>query len=132
MIGEIAITVGDDVRRFAPLSVRQLCTMQNVLAERMAQDAAQDAQRLGLSQTESVALCRQAREDARLSTALVRSCFTLEGALRIVTESTGAERVDAMLDGVAPDDITDLALRLVGFEWDDTLGKWVRRARVGA
>jgi hypothetical protein len=128
-IGDICWSVGDDVRRFPPLTVRQLVTMQSVLAERAAVDTGDDCRRLALSADETLLACRKSRDDARLSTAVVRWCFTLDGALRLITESVGAANVDACVDGIAPDDLTDIALQIIGFEWSDDLGKWVRRAR---
>jgi hypothetical protein len=103
--------------------------MQSVLAERAAVDTGDDCRRLALSADETLLACRKSRDDARLSTAVVRWCFTLDGALRLITESVGAANVDACVDGIAPDDLTDIALQIIGFEWSDDLGKWVRRAR---
>jgi len=130
MIGDAVCIVGTEERRFTPLSVRQVCTLQTVLAERMAADTVADCRTLGLDADETLRRVRVAREDARLSTTLVRSCFTFDGACRILSESVGADRAETMLDGIAPDALTELALQVIGFEWSADLGKWVRRSRV--
>lgn len=130
MIGDAVCIVGTEERRFSPLSVRQVCTLQTVLAERMAADTVADCRTLGLDADETLRRVRVAREDARLSTTLVRSCFTFDGACRILSESVGADRAETMLDGIAPDALTELALQVIGFEWSADLGKWVRRSRV--
>ena len=129
MIGDVVFSVGDEIRRFPQLTVRQLATMQSVLAERAAQDAAADGLRIGIAPADIAARCAAVREEARLSTALVRWAFTLDGALRIVTESVGADAVDAATAGIAPDDLTDIALQILGFHWDADAGKWARRLR---
>jgi hypothetical protein len=130
MIGDAVAIVDGVERRFPPLSVRQVCTMQTVLAERAAADAIADCRALGLDAEETIRRARTAREDSRLATSLVRSCFTFDGACRVLTESVGAERAEAMLDGVAPDALVELALQVIGFEWDANAGKWVRRSRL--
>jgi hypothetical protein len=130
MIGDAVAIVGGEERRFPPLTVRQVCTLQSVMAERMAAETAADCRALGLDTDETLRRTRTAREDARLSTTLVRSCFTFDGACRILTESVGADRAESMLEGIAPDDLTELALQTVGFEWSADVGKWVRRSRV--
>lgn len=127
-LGDVAVAVNGEIRQFPRLSVRQLCSMAAVLGERNALETAQDCQRLNLSPEDALARCRQAREDARLSTAVVRWCFTMDGALRVLSESVGADRVDALADGMSPDMLTETALQVVGFEWSDELGKWVRRS----
>lgn len=131
MIGDAVAIVNGAERRFPPLSVRQVCTMQNAMAERAAADAIADCRALGLDTDETLRRVRSAREDARLSTSLVRACFTFDGAARVLSESVGADRVETMLDGIAPDAITELALQVIGFEWSADLGKWVRRSRLG-
>jgi hypothetical protein len=130
MVGDVVFSVGEEVRRFPQLTVRQLATMQSVMAARAAQEAAEDCARIGLAPTEIAARCAAVREEARLSTAVVRWCFTLDGALRIISESVGADAVDAATDGIPPDDLTEIALQIVGFHWDATTGKWGRRLRV--
>lgn len=130
MIGDAVCIVGTDERRFPPLSVRQVCTLQSVIAEHMAAEMRADCAALGLDTDETLRRVRMAREDARLSTTLVRACFTFDGACRVLTESVGADRAESMLDGIAPDDLTELALQVVGFEWSADMGKWVRRSRV--
>lgn len=128
MLGNIVVTVGGQQRTFRPLTVRELCTAHNGLGEAAAQAAISDCRAIGLDVDETLRRAKDAREDARLSSSIIRSCFTMDGAARIVEISTGAAGFEAALDGMTPDRISELALQLVGFEWSDDLSKWVRRS----
>jgi hypothetical protein len=129
MLGNIVVQVGSEQRSFRPLTVRELCTAHNALAESVARAAILDCRALGLDADETLRRAKEAREDARLSSSIIRSCFTMDGASRIVEASTGAEAFESAVDGMTPDAISELALQLVGFEWSADLSKWVRRSR---
>lgn len=128
MIGNPVVVVDGQVRTFRALSVREVVTVQNALAARMAADAVTDARAAGMTPADAVQRAAAAREEARLSSSLIRSCFTLEGATRIVEQSTGREDFAAATDGMSPDTFTELALMLVGYEWDQSASKWRRRS----
>jgi hypothetical protein len=132
MIGDCVVVIDGSPRRFRPLSVRELVSMQNVLAQRSAEDALNDAKAAGLNADAALARAKDARETARLTSSVIRWCFTLEGASNIVSCSTGSGNFAEATDGFAPDDFTQLALQLVGFSWSDEKGKWVRRSQPAA
>lgn len=129
MLGDCVVVVDNVARRFKPLTVRELVSMQNVLAERAAADAIADAKAAGLDASAMLDRAKEARENARLVSQLIRWCFTLEGASEIVRCSAGAERFETETADMSADQFTELALQLVGFDWSDTEGKWVRRSR---
>ena len=132
MIGHVVIQVNGQQRSFRPLTVRELCTAHNALGEAAARAAIADCQAMGLDTEETLRRATTAREDAKLSSAIIRSCFTMDGAARIVEISTGRDGLEAAVDGMTPDKISELALALVGFEWSPELSKWVRRSQGNA
>jgi hypothetical protein len=129
MIGDAIVFVDGQPRRFRPLSVRELVSMQSILAQRAAEDAIADARLAGLDTPAMLDRAREAREGARLTSQIVRWCFTLEGATQIVGCSTGSAGFSEATQGFSPDTFTELALQLIGFEWSEELGKWVRRSQ---
>ena len=129
MIGDAIVFVDGQPRRFRPLSVRELVSMQSILAQRAAEDAIADARLAGLDTPAMLDRAREAREGARLTSQIVRWCFTLEGATQIVGCSTGCAGFSEATNGFSPDTFTELALQLIGFEWSEELGKWVRRSQ---
>lgn len=129
MLGQVVVTVNGEQRSFRPLTVRELCTAHNALGEVAARAAIADCQSLGLDKDDTLSRAATAREDAKLSSAIIRSCFTMDGAARIVEMSTGKDGFESALDGMTPDRISELALQLLGFEWSADLSKWVRRSR---
>lgn len=129
MLGDCVSIIDGVAVRFRPLTVRELVSMQNVLAERAAADTITDARAAGLPAAEALERAREARETARLVSQLIRWCFTLEGASEIVRCSTGPDDFNARTSAMSADQFTELALQLVGFDWSDTEGKWVRRSR---
>lgn len=129
MIGDAIVFVDGEPRRFRPLTVRELVSMQNILAQRAAEDAISDARLAGMETAAALERAREARESARLTSQIVRWCFTLEGATQIVSCSTGSAGFNEATQGFSPDTFTELALQLIGFEWSEQAGKWVRRSQ---
>ena len=129
MIGDAVVFVDGEPRRFRPRAVRELVSMQNILAPRAAEDAIADARLAGLETPAALERAREARESARLTSQIVRWCFTLEGATQIVACSTGSLNFNEATQGFSPDTFTELALQLIGFEWSEQSGKWVRRSQ---
>lgn len=128
MIGNPVVIVDGQPRTFRALSVREVVTMQNALAARAAEDAVVDARAAGMTPADAVQRAAAAREESRLSSSLIRWCFTLEGASRIVEQSTGSADFASSTAGMSPDTLTELALSLIGYEWDPTASKWRRRS----
>lgn len=128
-IGDIVFTDGGGAeKRLKPLTVRQLCTLQQVMARRKAAAAAEDCRAAGMDAPSAAARAAEVREQAMLTSWMIRWAFELDGAVAIVAEACGSETVDGLCAGMAPDELTELALRLIGFEWDDTAGKWTSRS----
>lgn len=129
MLGSVVRVVDGQSRTFPPVTVRGLATLHNQLAELRAAQVARDCRALDMTPADTLAAMATAREDAQLATSITRWAFTLEGARAIVAASVGADAADAMLDGLTPDDIANVALNLIGFVWDDESSKWQRRSR---
>ena len=133
------MTIGDIVfvngagreQRLRPLTVRQVCTMQRVLASRKAAACAEDCRAVGIDPADALKAVAAVRDQCALTSTLIRWCFETDGAYAIIAEAcqprTDAE-VNAAVEGMTPDELTEVALQLVGFEWDASAGKWKSRA----
>lgn len=129
MLGDVVFTNGAGREcRLKPLSVRQVCTMQRLLAHRKAKDCADDCKALGIPQAEAMERTAKVREQAMLTSWLIRWCFEMDGACAVISESCGDQQIDAVCEAMTPDQLTDVALQLIGFEWEPSSGKWVSRA----
>jgi hypothetical protein len=130
-IGNTIVTCNDGEQiQLRPLTVRQLATMMRVMGERKAREAIDDGKHAGLSSDEIMVLAADARRNSALTSWLIRWCFELEGALQIVREACAgdAAKGDKIAESMSPDDLTNLALALIGFEWDASQSKWVSRS----
>lgn len=129
-IGDIVLSLPDGERRLPLLTVRQMATMQNALGARLAREAVEDAKAAGLGSEEILKAAREARQHALLTSTLLRSCFEIGGALAILAEAVGSrEEADSLAQAMTPDECTQAALQLLGFEWDAPSGKWRSRSR---
>lgn len=132
-IGDIVVQTQEETFRLGLLTVRQMATMQNALGARMASDCIEDGKALGMGHDSLLEAAKKARAEAQLSSTLLRSCFEITGALAIIAESAGGmERAETIVATMTPDEVTGLALQLLGFEWDSTAGKWRSRSRSGS
>jgi len=127
--GDIVVVVDGSERRVKQLTVRQLASMQNTLAARLASQAIRDAREAQLSDDAVMEAAAAARTQAMLTSTIIRWCFDLAGAIAILTEATGcAASADALTEGMTPDEVTQLALQVIGFQWDADSSKWVSRS----
>lgn len=131
-IGDIVFLNGKGVeQRLRPLSVRQVCTMQRILATRKAAACAEDCRLVGITGAEALKAVEAVRDSCSLTSRLIRWCFETDGAFTIICEAChprGESAVADVIDGMTPDELTEVALQLVGFEWDASVGKWTSRA----
>lgn len=130
-IGNVVVAGHDGVQhQLRPLTVRQLAAMMRVLGERKAREAIEDGRHAGLSSDEIMERAADARRNSALTSWLIRWCFELEGALQVVREACGGdmERAEQVAALVSPDELTNIALTLIGFEWDASQSKWVSRS----
>ena len=130
-LGNVVVGGVDGVQhQLRPLSVRQLASMMRVMGERKAREAIEDGRHAGLSSDEIMERAADARRNAALTSWLIRWCFELDGALQIMREACGGdmERAEQVAALVAPDELTNIALSLIGFEWDASQSKWVSRS----
>lgn len=133
-VGQIPVTGSWGTWWARPLTVRQLVSMQRLLGQRRAAQVIEDGKVAGLPAEELMRRAEQAREQAALVSYLIRWCFELEGASEIVR--VGLEGHDGAVEFLyaesSPDALTELALQLIGFQWDEQQSKWVSRSRTGA
>lgn len=134
MIGAIVIEVqGAAPVLLKPLTVRQLCTLQRQLAQRRSQDAIEVARAVGVTDIAQLTqAATAAREAAALTSTLVRWMFDLEGAEAAVRMAAMESGVDAetVFGLLSPDDMTDIALQAIGYQWDPDSSKWTSRSRL--
>jgi hypothetical protein len=100
-----------------PLTVRERIALGEALADSMAGDAARDARAAGMTPREAVAEARTARDEARKSSALVMSCFSLAGAMRVLDRA--CEDAGELIAAVEPQVSTTLALAALGIDIEE-------------
>jgi hypothetical protein len=84
--------------------------------ERMAILA--DMEEVGASTEARFDAISKLRESKGLTTALLRWCFSLEGAVEVIKYLTSTEEHDQLL-AAPPDELVYLALRLIGYDPPD-------------
>lgn len=77
-----------------------------------------DMEEVGATTESKYAAIRDLRESKGLTTALLRWCFSLEGAVEVIKYLTDTKQHDVLLDG-PPDELVYLALRLIGYDPPD-------------
>tara|TARA_R100001510_G_scaffold57782_1_gene67736 strand:+ start:5125 stop:5550 length:426 start_codon:yes stop_codon:yes gene_type:complete len=80
-----------------------------------------DMEEVGASPEVKFEAITKLRDDKGLTTALLRWCFSLEGAVQVIKYLTSSEDHDRLLDA-PPDELVYLALRLIGYEPSDVDG----------
>ena len=131
-IGSVVVQAGSETFILRPLTVRQFVTMQSLMGARKAVDTIADCKTAGMSPQEAIAEAQKTRDRCMLTSSIIRWCFELEGASTIVGESCSNSGVDKdrVLSALTPDEVTEYALQLVGFQWDASQSKWVSRSSV--
>ena len=81
-----------------------------------------DMEEVGATTEAKYEAIRELREGKGLTTALLRWCFTLEGAVEIIKYLTATEQHEQLLDA-PPDELVYLALRLIGYDPPDSDGE---------
>jgi len=132
-IGHVPVDLPDGPLLLRPLCVRELVGMQRLLARRMADATIADGRAAELPADELMRRAAEVREQAMLTSWLIRWAFQLEGAYEILLCALEGDQVraTAIAAALSPDDLTHIALQLLGFEWSDAEGKWVSRSRAG-
>lgn len=98
--------------QFDRLPVRSLLDVADRMAEADREAAARDADALSLDGAARTAALAGLAERRDLYASLVRSCFTMHGAVGIVR--AGCPGADAVLEATEPDEWTRIALLMVG------------------
>lgn len=98
-------------------TVRERIALGEKLADAMAKDAAADARAAGMTPKDAVVEARAARDEARKSSALVMSCFSLAGALRVL--DAVCEDASELVAMVEPQVSTTLALAALGIDIEE-------------
>jgi len=129
-IGDIVFNAGDSEIRLRPLTVRQMISLQSVLAHRTAATVIADAKLAGAGYEKQLELATEARRNAMLTSSLIRWCFQTEGAVEIIEEAARAAKLPLdFIESISPDEFADIACQLVGFVWDATDSKWIGRSQ---
>mgnify|MGYP003118779336 CR=1 FL=1 len=82
-------------------------------------DMLADLEEIGASDELRLEKLKELRDAKGLTAALMRSAFNLTGATRIITYMVKSPDREAVLDGT-PDEVVWLALRILGFESNDS------------
>jgi hypothetical protein len=99
-----------------PLTVRHRIRLTEELAEEFAKRAAQDCALIGMPFSDRVRFVAEARERAYTASSLISECFTLSGAMKVLTHA--CETAEALAAEVEPKDLTSEALAAIGIDLD--------------
>lgn len=100
-----------------PLTVRERIAISETMADQAGRDVATDARAAGMAPAEALAAARKARDEARLASAVVMSCFTAAGALRVLDRA--CEDASDLMASVEPQEATSLALAALGIDLEE-------------
>jgi len=112
---------------FEVLSVRQIMTTCDLLSARLRKQILDDAKASNAPSEMVMKMLADARNQTDGMHDIVKSCFTWQGALDIISFSNENETAKAM-ENLSPTEISKLALRLINHEIDAE-GKLQSRTR---
>lgn len=101
LCADITILCNGEEVKLKPLTVRQRLSYANMLIERERQKAIENAKAVGMKPVEMVSFVGEAVSSAERMSAVVMSCWTLEGALsviRLASDEKTAELLGSVLE----------------------------------
>ena len=111
----IPVTIADDTVLVPRLRVQQIIELSTVRHERDRLDLIEDS---GASTEERLEMLRDHRNQAGLSSIIVRSAFTVEGAYMVIEAAMGGE-FPASFSSLEPTLMSKIALQCLGVDVDE-------------
>ena len=114
----IPISTDDDTILVPRLSVQQIIDLSILRHDRDRRSLVQDLKDAGCSSEDSLEKLREHRKSEGLSSIVVRSAFTVDGAFQIIRLAMGGEYPES-LERLDPTRLSNLALQCLGLDLDD-------------
>lgn len=114
----IAVPVADGTILVPRLKVQQIIDLAALRHESERRELVQDLEDAGVPAEERLVKLREHRKEVGLSSVIVRSAFSIDGAYRIVKYAMGGE-FPAELEGLDPSNLSSLALACIGVNLDE-------------
>jgi len=113
----IPVSVGDTTTLVPRLTVQQVIELGVIRHEEERRSLIEDADAAGLDATERMDVLRKHREQRGISSVIVKSAFTVDGAYRIVKKAMGGTW-PSEFESIDPTDLSTVALGCLGIELD--------------
>lgn len=114
----IPVTIDDDTLLVPRLRVQQIIDLTTLRHESDRQDLVRDLEEAGVEAEERFAKLREHRDQAGLSSIIIRSAFTVQGAFQIIRLAMGGEFPESMA-GMEPTELSKIALQCLGLNLED-------------
>ena len=114
----IPITIGGETTLVPRLRIQQIIDLSTRRFERDRLDLVADLNDAGVDAEQRLDQLREHRKECGLSSVIVRSAFSVEGAIEIVTDAMGGE-LPQQFASISPDEISRLALGCIGVELEE-------------
>jgi len=114
----IAVPVNDGTILVPRLRVQEIIDLAVLRHERERRELVQDLEDAGVPAEERFERLRTHRKEIGLSSVVVRSAFTVDGAFQIIRLAMKGE-FPAELEGLDPNNLSRLALACIGIDLDN-------------
>jgi hypothetical protein len=114
----IPVTIDDDTLLVPRLRVQQIIDLSTLRHESDRRDLVRDLEEAGVEAEERFAKLREHRDQAGLSSIIIRSAFTVQGAFQIIRLAMGGEFPESMA-GMEPTELSKIALQCLGLNLED-------------
>ena len=111
----IPITVGEETTLVPRLKIQQIINLSTLRFERDRIALVNDLTDSGVQASDRLEALREHRKECGLSSVIVRSAFSIEGAIEIITEAMGGDFPE-QFGSISPDEMSRLALGCIGVE----------------
>jgi hypothetical protein len=99
-----------------PLTVRERLSISADVSDERARIAAQDATLAGMSKADAAEHIGSERRKAANTSTLYLDCYSLQGAIRVLSVSMGVDEALLFAEQVTPQTLTNTALECLGID----------------
>ena len=114
----IPITIGGETTLVPRLRIQQIVDVATKRFEQDRLNLVDDLSDAGVEPAEKLEALREQRKEYGLSSVIVRSAFSVSGAIDIITEAMGGD-LPEQFASISPDNMSRLALECIGVELEE-------------
>ena len=114
----IPVTVGEETLLVPRLKVQQIIDLAVLRHERDRRDLLRDLEDANVPSEDRMAMLKEQREQAGLSSVVVRSAFSVDGSFAIIRTAMGGEFPD-LFQHLDPGRLSSIALGCLGLDLDE-------------